>query len=391
MRRSLDMCKKKICLVTNWYPTEENPYQGLFFREQAIMLSDYYDFVVLHTKHKTTDFRGQSTVKLIKKEFNISEYKAEIVSSKMERRIRRALLGDKHYTEYVYRKFVKLLEHEHIDLFYSVSAQSEAVLCSALALATGKPYVLAEHAPFPVPGTIITKDKKTAIEGAKAFLAISHDKVRQILMQDIQLPLIYYVGNMVDEDLFTLKKSLNEVKTFVVVGANSFYKNYKMLIDTFNRLTEITETPFKLLLVGFGANKGYSKDSSLLEKALYESKFSSYIDLIPAVPHENMPAIYAEADAFVMTSIQEGQPVSAIEAGCCGLPIFSTRCGGVEDYVNNDIGRIVDILDVEGLAQNLKAYLEGKYQFDSMHIRNQIIDKFGKEAFIRTMVKALNV
>ena len=32
--------KKKICLITNWYPTKENPYQGIFFKEQAQALGD---------------------------------------------------------------------------------------------------------------------------------------------------------------------------------------------------------------------------------------------------------------------------------------------------------------------------------------------------------------
>ena len=36
--------KKTICLITNWYPTEENPYQGVFFQEQAQALGDVFDF-----------------------------------------------------------------------------------------------------------------------------------------------------------------------------------------------------------------------------------------------------------------------------------------------------------------------------------------------------------
>jgi len=384
------MNKKKICLVTNWYPSKENPYQGLFFREQAIALADYFDFVVLHYKHTNKVLTGKSTLELVKKEANITEYNSEIVSSKMQAKMRRLFLGDKHYTEYVYHEFMKLLSDEQIDVLYSVSAQSEAILCAALAKAVGKPYVLAEHAPFPWPGTVITKEKKEAIEGASAFLAISCDKVRQIMMQDIKLPKIYYVGNMVDEELFSCKKSVNEIKTFVAVGANSFYKNYPMLIDTFNRLTEITDVPFKLMIVGFRANKGYSKDSTELERAFLESKFAKNLELVPSVSHEEMPGIYARADAFVMTSIQEGQPVSAIEAGCCGLPIFSTRCGGVEDYVTDDVGRIVDVLDSAGLAQYLKAFLENKICFDSIKIREAVKVKFGKEAFIQAMIHAMN-
>jgi glycosyltransferase involved in cell wall biosynthesis len=100
--------------------------------------------------------------------------------------------------------------------------------------------------------------------------------------------------------------------------------------------------------------------------------------------------VFNRADAFVMTSIQEGQPVSAMEAACCGLPIFSTRCGGVEDYVDEKIGRIYNVTDYEGMAQGLKDFLEGKITFDSQYIRSQIVKQFGKKAFVANFTTAFD-
>ena len=91
-----------------------------------------------------------------------------------------------------------------------------------------------------------------------------------------------------------------------------------------------------------------------------------------------------------MTSIQEGQPVSAMEAACCGLPIFSTRCGGVEDYVDEKMGRIYSVVDCEGMTQGLKEYLEGDIEFDAHHIRQQVIEKFGNKAFVEKFTNAFH-
>ena len=91
-----------------------------------------------------------------------------------------------------------------------------------------------------------------------------------------------------------------------------------------------------------------------------------------------------------MTSIQEGQPVSAMEAACCGLPVFSTRCGGVEDYIDAKMGRIFDITDSDDMAEALKDYLDGKIKFDAEYIRNTVVEKFGKEAFTRNFTEAFN-
>lgn len=382
------MRKKKICLVTNWYPTKDNPFQGLFFREQVIALAEHYNFIVLKHKYSSSVFKERAELHLDKKEYNITEYTAEICYSPIKRRLDYIKISDICYEEKIFNKICRQLASEDIDIFYSVSGQSDGEELSRYVAYFKKPYIVSEHGPFPWVGSQISEKTKMAIENADLFFAISNDKVRQIMMQNIKLPKICYVGNMVDDSKFTYRPSNNEVKTFITVGANTFYKNYGMLIDTFNKLTEIAEVPFKLIVLGYQANKGYSQDSKELEEALYGSKFAQYIELIPYVPHDQMPDVYARADAFVMTSIQEGQPVSAIEAGCCGLPIFSTRCGGVEDYVDDDIGRIVGLLESNVLAQHLKDYLEGKISFVPEVVRNTIVSKFGKEQFVRNMVAA---
>ena len=46
------MMKKTICLVTNWYPTKKNPYAGLFFKEQAFLVSEEFDFIVFRYKEQ---------------------------------------------------------------------------------------------------------------------------------------------------------------------------------------------------------------------------------------------------------------------------------------------------------------------------------------------------
>ena len=72
---------------------------------------------------------------------------------------------------------------------------------------------------------------------------------------------------MIDETkLLYVPRKEHDIKTFVIVAAHSFYKNYNMFIKVINRLTEITEKEFRVLIVGYGANKGYSKNVHELEK-----------------------------------------------------------------------------------------------------------------------------
>ena len=391
------MQKKTICLVTNWYPTIDNPHQGLFFRDQMIAMKDYYDFNVVHINYIYNAAFQKIDIKNIKNEFNIKEYNINIYISRIFHivdRFRKLILKKSKYLD---KKTAlinealsndKLVSFKNIDLFYTICCQSEAYETRVLANFYNKPYVISEHGPFLWVGRLLTDENKDAIENANLFLAISKDKIRQIMMQNVNLPKIKYIGNLVDDEVFTIHKRNNDIKTFIAVGANSFYKNYKMLIEVFNILKCITKERFKLIIVGMEVNKGYSKPTDEIMKLFQESKFINDVEFINNVSHDKMNEMYNKADAFIMTSIQEGQPVSALEAGCSGLPIFSTRCGGVEDYVDDKVGRLVNLTDSERLAYFLKEFLENKLKFDNEYIRKVVVEKFGKKEFVKNMYEA---
>ena len=249
--------------------------------------------------------------------------------------------------------------------------------------------MVAEHAPFPWPGSVLTNIERNAIMNADLFLAISYDKIRQVMAQNIQLKRVKYIGNMVDETKFYITGKKHGTKTFITVAAHSFYKNYPLLIKIFETLDEITSEDFRVMIVGYQANKGYSKNVEEFEKQIYRSNLRKRFILIPEVNHDDMNDIYNKADAFVMTSIQEGMPVSALEAACCGLPIFTTMCGGVEDYINEEIGRIYRIIDYKGFAIGLRDFLEKKVIFEPEYIRRYIVSKFGKDAFAHNMMESV--
>ncbi|SDX70289.1 Glycosyltransferase involved in cell wall bisynthesis [Ruminococcaceae bacterium YAD3003] len=403
--------KKTVCLVTNWYPTEDNPFKGVFFKEQAFAVSDDFDFIVVHIRdHKKKNIFSKPSLISRNVENNTIEYTFdfpvpisvaiadEFCDFKMKH-IKYAsnpgigrYISNKH-VKYYKKQLVKLFSEnikENIDAFYCVDAQLEAYIIQYLAEAFNKPYVVAEHAPVPWPGNVICDINKYAIEKSNLFIAISNDKIRQVLLQNIKLPEIVYLGNLIDETKLLCKQNNNEVKTFIIVAAHSFYKNYDMFISVMNRLCEIAKQDFKVMIVGYGSNKGYSTGVEQFEAKIKSSKFADKAIMIPSVPHDQIGETLNKADAFIMTSIQEGQPVSAMEAACCGLPIFSTRCGGVEDYVDAKMGRIYDVIDSEGMANGLNDYLEGRITFDSEYIRSNVVSKFGREAFARNFVDAFN-
>jgi glycosyltransferase involved in cell wall biosynthesis len=61
--------------------------------------------------------------------------------------------------------------------------------------------------------------------------------------------------------------------------------------------------------------------------------------------------VLAAMDVFLLTSLSEGLPNAVLEAMACGVPIVSTRVGGVEELVDEGVsGFLVPVRDVDGIA-----------------------------------------
>lgn len=74
---------------------------------------------------------------------------------------------------------------------------------------------------------------------------------------------------------------------------------------------------------------------------------------------EHVAPFYAACDAVVLSSANEGTPVSVIEALAAERPVVATRVGGVPDVVRDgEDGFLVEPGDVEGLAERLQVLAE---------------------------------
>jgi glycosyltransferase involved in cell wall biosynthesis len=74
---------------------------------------------------------------------------------------------------------------------------------------------------------------------------------------------------------------------------------------------------------------------------------------------EDLPALYAALDVVVLTSRNEGTPVSLIEAGAAGRPVVATRVGGVSEVVHDGVtGWLVPQGDDRALAARVAGLLD---------------------------------
>ncbi len=80
-----------------------------------------------------------------------------------------------------------------------------------------------------------------------------------------------------------------------------------------------------------------------------------------------LSAVYNAADIFVLPSLQDNLPNTALEAFACGTPVVGFNSGGISDIVEQGVtGRLVATRDISGLVESIGVLLRDRVELDAM-------------------------
>jgi glycosyltransferase involved in cell wall biosynthesis len=96
--------------------------------------------------------------------------------------------------------------------------------------------------------------------------------------------------------------------------------------------------------------------------------------------------IYADLDVVALSSINEGTPVSLIEAMASGTPVVATAVGGVPDVLRQGgRGGLVPPREPSALAAAIEEALTAPARQRAAEIRGQILEEFGSARLCRDL------
>ncbi|MCJ7771911.1 MAG: glycosyltransferase [Desulfobacterales bacterium] len=157
-----------------------------------------------------------------------------------------------------------------------------------------------------------------------------------------------------------------DTKLIGIVGRLAPIKNHIMFFDSAKLLLDSCDTiPIKFVVVGDGELKHeiikYCTKIGISEKVI----FCGWV--------KDVASVYSDLDILALTSLNEGTPVSIIEAMASSVPVISTNAGGVVDLIGNpvspstsngfticDNGVLCKINDSNGFANGIKYLLENE-------------------------------
>jgi len=137
------------------------------------------------------------------------------------------------------------------------------------------------------------------------------------------------------------------------------YKNFSVLyfggIDRRKGLIELVRSIIlirKKYNIDFIIAGAKVKDEIKLFNLL--NKHKEYFSFYTNVSEKKKLELFMRSHAYVLPSHAEGLPVTLIEAMECGLPIVTTKVGGIPDFFNEpDNGFLINPRDIKSLSESL--------------------------------------
>tara|TARA_B100000780_G_C21126987_1_gene457795 strand:- start:2105 stop:3298 length:1194 start_codon:yes stop_codon:yes gene_type:complete len=167
-----------------------------------------------------------------------------------------------------------------------------------------------------------------------------------------------------ERQLFRNEFSLSEKDVAIgIIGRLTPIKNHDLFIKAIHMALSKIENPIKVFIIGDGEDK---TKLLRLSKELDLSISTLDIENKNALIHftswrSDMSAVYAGLDIVALSSLNEGTPVTLIEAQAANKPVVSTDVGGVRDILQEGVtGLLSSSDDLEGFSENLIKLIENK-------------------------------
>ena len=422
----------KVLWLCSWYPNRYIFHNGFFVRRQAEAVAQFVDVATLHAVEKTREILlpdgskrentegGNFDVEVNQKtHFEVIVYfpKSNNPLSKFINQFR------------AYQKGYSLIKKEWgtPDLVHLHVIVSAGIYALFLHFFRRIPFIITEHSSmyrtetgvFMRSNWVFKTLVRTCVKKAKAVIALSPFYASTMQQHGLKNR-FFYVPNVVDTDLFTIKKDSNTAfidgltssksvnfssplppqyfatktlektgKTSKIIhlihvsGLHDPIKNVSGILKSIQLLTKKRQD-FILDIIG----DPFEQPSYLaLMEQLNIEKFVRFHNYLPI---EQVAEKVQNADIFVLFSRFEGLPCVILEAMSAGLPVVATETGGISDWITEKTGRLVKSEDIVDLSNTLNFIMTHLSDFDAVEIRKKIVETCSYQAVGQAIVEVYN-
>jgi len=364
------MQKPYTLIIPSWFPTADQPINGVFIEKHVEAISTFRNVVVMYVAGEKNKCKEENVISP-----SYLRYKHLYANSPSRafNQIKYIWAQFKAY-RYLTRKFGKPeLIHLHV-VFPAGIFVYLLLLFDRIPLIITEHWTgyLAEDGRYARQSAIIKKITRTLFSKARKCSVVSEYFMDILsdwkLIDRRRLSIVYNILAIPTEDV--VKKEENDLKGLYVGSLNDTHKNISVLINAVEIVSHKYPS-FTMTLVGGG-----DETEHFMQMASAKGLLNTVIFFKGFVPNNQLTEIYRAHGFFILTSNFETFNIAAAEAMLSGLPVVSTRCGGPTEFVNEKTGIWIDHTNADETANAIIKLIENRSAFDARSIALQTREKF---------------
>ncbi|HLF25781.1 MAG TPA: glycosyltransferase family 4 protein [Anaerolineae bacterium] len=166
---------------------------------------------------------------------------------------------------------------------------------------------------------------------------------------------VYYVPNAIDEAFFNLPDAPDN-PTVLFAGRLIFRKRALDVVRAFARIAPHAPHAQLRLAGDTRTEPGYTQ---AIRAFIQEANLADRVHLLGALSEAEVLQEFAACTLLALPSAQETTPMVIAQAMAAGKPVVATAVGGVAEMMcDGETGLLVDVGDIDGLAQALLRVLQ---------------------------------
>lgn len=387
--------KPTVFFLPAWYPNRGNILDGLFVQFHARAVQQYANVGVLFVwgenrelgpvvETEITDLEGIPEVKMYYRKSTLP----------LVRRLVDAYL----YLACTLKGYALLTRLTGPADIHHVHILTRAGIIAWLLNITSRiPYIITEHWTRYLPQNISSYQgqlrrwlTQQIVRRAHAVCPVNEDLAKAMQQQGLKNDHYVVVNNVVDTARFFPVSGTSREKK-VLLHVSCFIENQKNTHGLLRAIQALKKerNDFMLHLVGTGDD--WKKSQEYCRELGLTAPDVVFCGMLTG---QELVQQYQQADALVLFSNFENQPVVILEAFACGIPAIGTDVGGVHELLADNRGILVPQADEIALVNALRDFLDGKKLAGSMELRAYAEDHFGYtgvgKQFFNLYLSALN-
>ncbi|MEZ5124792.1 MAG: glycosyltransferase [Thermoleophilia bacterium] len=378
----------KVLVIPSWYPSPEYPTSGIFILRQVEALADQVDVAVLYVREAR---RGLAPVVLVEDSHLVARVQLKMPPPSRTIPGRSRAVATNLHNKFVRYEREGLAAFEQLratwgtpDIVHVQALWPAALLARAINRRYGIPYVVTEHSEeylaasrrrmVRTPGVVPLVLRPLARGGERTIAVSGHLAQR---LGELGLAVRPIVIPNVVPTYESAPRPQGGRRGIAHVSVMGPAKNLRSLLRAAERLRH-RRIDFVVRLVGDGESR-----AELERMAAALELTGTFVEFVGRLDAAAVREQFAAASFTVVCSTHETFSVVAAESLMCGRPVLSTRCGGPEEFIDDTVGRLIPVDDVEALVEGLDWMLDHADEFDPRALHDYAAARFAPEVVAR--------